>query len=1563
MSKPLIRADQLNASVSGTSSFNILEPADDDLIRVGYISTDRGYIKGIGRCEANEIAKKDPGIRFIVQTRDFVKYININQVNELTIDDVAPQEECSGIQLDTDCGPPKVVLSGGGGVGARATPIVGNDGKILSVVVTDGGFGYKYPPKVKVLDKCGIGAGVVAQAFTGTISETTIVYDRESDFEEYEICDPGEDLNSPVFDVSGKEVNKFDAKSYFSKDKDPYRDIILDYQRKLRENERKPFWSSRMNPPLRVIGDGKEDRTKYDVVHFAWGGEQVTVPSSNPKNFEDVQFKIFTSGGHNRGMAFRFASEDGSHKFTIKADDFKENREIVITKGIKRNTKYFVTSTGRYKGAGVEQGLASKLGKKPKEIKTNGPNKEATGDTIFCDFAKSANDNDDLQVKCTQGTFTASNRDKIRGHDTYQLVYFLGNDKDFKPEMQKNVIHDSFMNRYAISPVPPSNVPGSDFAGIQYTFEWEESFPYDGEYKFNAMADNISQVYIDNELVLETKRFKGGPDKFKMFVREGIHKIRVDLFNVPQEREITITEAVETQAASNEVAVIYKGMSKGAGLKTKSNVEVLIDDDAERSFDENASFRILSSTNNARFSPDGKKIIYDGSGSITIRYKYDDNPRTSGLAVTDIEVGDTIWKREFDRRWDASGKSRFQRSQFEFDPNYDPDNPPSYAKKYKEKGRVTKTVNVKGIDAPPPTSGDIQKVTVFDTLSSINKADRKLFRISPEAGKDAAFVNRFGVLPFDITAPESLSDDYAGTHTIRWYDLDFPVDGNYNIEVAVDDNVNLRFVNKNGEETSIEKRGFTAAVEDGGRAIGKSTDAKFFRAGKYTLIAELFQRSGKRLAKGNPMVLAVKIATSFIERTEIVKQSWNENPMGAALTIDAPPVPNLEIPPPKAEGRCPNNPFWTTRFPAKDYWYPVVVPKRWGKFMNRHAISPLPPLASKSTDGGGVVYSTSWDIDVPYRGFFGLRSTVDNGGRILIDGVEVARGGLDFRPNDGITGFRNEPGIKKIFIEEGKHEITVELLNEDTEGRQKFKQKVFSTADWAVPQTVSEGESEHEIIYIGLHPKNKKLNVSEDRKTIRLRDGDGNDTNSRLEILSGDVTFSADGKKLIGKGAVKIRLSWKDDPGNAGLAVRQVRIIGGPGPDNVRLLGSNRNFSKKSGQDTDTFTLTSKPIVTGEAALTGGTARQGVTYEGPALASYASGELGAFLTPAFTSDEQYLAEFQGTTWNMKWTGVNFPQDGTYTVRIQADDIARLRIDGQEVASDQLQLNRGVSTYNINQTAGKKTVEIELFNQGESVGTFTNRNPTVVGAIIDYNGTRGTGKSKSWDDNPIGISAELIPPPCPRNIDGKGVVDNITVIDPGNGFTPPPPGPPDPDSGSFPVSLELDSVTLTGNPINYNCGVDQIVIEPANGAVLSYECDTFGRITQVNVENPGRGFQTLPNIRMITDTGAGFSAVPNFKVVVDPLDEVGLLQVTDLPGIKRTGFVNGRSYYGAVYIEGGLKFAGFFATVGTPVQVYDTLQESIDAEVTTPPSAIQRQGTDIRANDPRLDIPDTPDQLI
>ena len=1556
-------ADRLNISLSEQATFNIFSPADEDQIRVGYISTERGYIQGVTRCEANDYAKLNPGTRFIIETRDVIRYLNINEVNRLSFKDTTAESgvECGGIDFDATCKPARLNFTGGGGVGAKGTPVIGNDGSLMTVILQEGGYGYQYPPQAKVSDSCGKGAGAVVRAFTDTIVETTVIFDQPEDFEEYDICLPDADDRPDEFGRNGKPIGKFDAPSYFSRDKGNYNEVILEYQRKLRAANRKPFWSTRKNPPIKVVGGGREDRTKYNVQHFAWGGSEVkqNTPPSPP--VKQVTFKVFTSGGHGRGMLFNFAAVDGSDKFTIKADNFPAKSIQTITKQIKTNVKYKVTSEGSYRGQGVEQGLASKLGKKPKEIKAKGEGKDsiATGNTIFVDFLKSANDNDDLMVECKEGKFTASNRRKLPGHDSYDLEYELKDSSAFDGDKVVRVIDDSFMNRYAISPVPPSNVPGSDFAGIQYTFEFEDVFPYDGEYTFRAQADNVSEVYLDNQPVLTANQFRSHqvPVKAKRHVGQGIHKIRVDLFNTPQ----IIEEVIRTQPAADEstdeLPIAYRGMSKGSGIRRESDTLVRIDDDIKGGFDENARFEILNSTNNARFSNDGKKLLYDGGGSITIRMKVRDKQNVSGLAITEIEVGGTVWEREWEKKWNASGKSRFQRQQFEHDKYFDPNNPPLYARQYKERSRVTKTINVGGKprDKRPATNSPIKKVDVFDTLTSIGKADRKLWRINPEAGKDADFVNRFGVLPFDITSPGAQSDDYAGTHTMRWYDLDFPVDGNYDVEVAVDDNVTLRFVDRDGAETRIDKRGFTAPVERGGVSTGKSVDVKFFKAGKYQLFADLFQRSGKRLAKGNPMVLAVRVSASFIERTRVVKQSWNENPMGAAVTIDAPPVPKLELPVPKAPGRCPNNPFWTTRFPASEYWYPVVVPGRWGKFQNKHAISPLPPLAAQSTDGGGIVYTNNWDLDVPYPGFFGLRATADNGGRILIDGVEVLKGGYGYggRSGESVEHFRNAPKTKNVFIDQGKHVITVELKNEDTEERQAFRQNIFNTADWVVAQPPP-SEGENEIVYVQLNKSNKKINVSNDGREIRLKDSKGSNTNVRFFIKSGNARFSPDGKKIIGSGKCTITMDYDDNPDYAGEAVRAIRI------NDVVWNKEKKHF----GKETKTVELT--PVSEGQVT-TSGTKKEGVSYSGPELASYRGGKLGPFITPAYKDDADYLANFQGTTWNMVWNGVNFPQKGQYLVEIEADDNAILRVDGNEVGRGVV--FQGVLTFKFETTPGKKTVEIELFNQGERPGIFE-VNPVVVAAKIDYRGVRKTGKSKSWEDNPMGISAELIPPPCPVETGGKGTVTDVVVLDPGNGYPQPPPGPADPNTGSFPVSLQLDSVTVTNSGINYNCGSDILLIEPSNGAVLTYECDTFGRITNVNVANPGSNFTSTPTIRMVaapgtTPTGVNFEARPNFKVAIDPVDvpEEGLLQVTNLPGIKQTGYVNGRAYYGAVYIEGGLKFAGFFATVGEPVRVYDTLQESITAEVTTPPSAILRQGTDITANEPRLDIPDTPDQLI
>ena len=143
-------------------------------------------------------------------------------------------------------------------------------------------------------------------------------------------------------------------------------------------------------------------------------------------------------------------------------------------------------------------------------------------------------------------------------------------------------------------------------------------------------------------------------------------------------------------------------------------------------------------------------------------------------------------------------------------------------------------------------------------------------------------------------------------------------------------------------------------------------------------------------------------------------------------------------------------------------------------------------------------------------------------------------------------------------------------------------------------------------------------------------------------------------------------------------------------------------------------------------------------------------------------------------------------------------------------------------------------------------------------------------------------------------------------------------------------------------------------------------DGSGRILDVKIRRKPPGVTRTPQLRVRTKTGVNFSGCISISVVRDPIDVEDpdtLLQVTDLVGLKQTGYIQGRAYYGSVYYKDSIPYAGITETAGTPIQVYATLQESIDAQVTTPPSAIQRQGTDVTSNDPRLNIPGTPDNLI
>ena len=173
--------------------FTLFGPMRKKDIRVGYIHPDRGYVTGVTICDANTHAKNNPGAQFILKNRDKVRFMNINDVNNLTANTAynttgLPQnghQTCEGITFDNPQGPPLVEFMGGGGVGAKGNPVVGDDGAVLAVHLVEGGFGYQYPPLVRVHDDTNIGAGVVAHSILGQVSLGWETYGDESDLEDY----------------------------------------------------------------------------------------------------------------------------------------------------------------------------------------------------------------------------------------------------------------------------------------------------------------------------------------------------------------------------------------------------------------------------------------------------------------------------------------------------------------------------------------------------------------------------------------------------------------------------------------------------------------------------------------------------------------------------------------------------------------------------------------------------------------------------------------------------------------------------------------------------------------------------------------------------------------------------------------------------------------------------------------------------------------------------------------------------------------------------------------------------------------------------------------------------------------------------------------------------------------------------------------------------------------------------------------------------------------------------------------------------------------------------------
>ncbi len=1149
---------------------NMFGPLKLSGIKVGWIDPDLGYVHGHSIQEANDEARKNPGTTFIFIDGDHtIRYLNINEVNKLKSEDsVSSTGECGGVNQNVVCGPPRIQIYGGGGIGASGNAVVGTDGAILAVDVVRGGHGYQFPPEVSARDDCDYGSGTVFDVELGEVVDQWQYYDLEEDYEETTISDSSTSYGTK-WGPNGENLGEWVPDITVSLEQDPINNEILEYQDILRDVTDPNHWfNTRKNKPNRITAADQKIIASYNKV-------------------TDACFKkIHYDAGHPR----------------------------VIPDG---------------------------------------------------------------------------------GWGTW-------------------------MNKFAISPKPASNAPGTDYAGILFTFEWDQLFPLSGEYKIRGACDNRAKLYLDNEYAYTLGVYTGAQlePPHKINVDEGVHNIRVELLNIPITYKYIDIEGSGGGCPTNEITFnVSTSAHFGNGIKIPE-----LDIDFSKSIGGQQIKEKIT-----------KKCIYDHNYDVILS-----SPETKrGIRLR--TVGDRVLQMEEakDMDWQDLVISA------------------SCGKFHSINGNKCKF----SIEKPTPPKREvvrddrevgIQSIKVFDTVDWINKANRKLWRtIVHDRG---GFLNERGICPFD-TGKKLDDNPYAGKHRIEWDNVKFPADGDYRIRIAVDDNVQLYI----GDQVSIRKEGFVNKLDNGwpdnskpgNHSTGVLDEPYFIKKGTYKIIADLeqipggvfgfgggevttqggpsssnisynglnsknkpirvtdggkkiklrdssgsdtnatfqitsgngtFAPDGKSLngtgeitlklvwddkrnvagravqsihisgktwsvsskekgsqthtvniaptssIKGlNPMALAIDIQTSVVVKEIQLPKSWCENPMGIALAIDAPePSIPQEIPPPQ-EGRCPPNPIWSTRFPnAEEKWYPVSgkghsgenikanMGHIWSKFMTRYALSPIPPLDTPGSAVQGVTHSNTWPLDIPYDGYYAVKGVGDNKGRVLIDEKEVHK----------LEHFMKEnPKASKFFLTKGNHDITVEIWNGIQKKAFTINEKVFGTIDWQAPYIGGVGElcptteitfkigtgsmfgngieikeldinvakpftpshidgvhqgqkgqlnetltrtleygKDYDVIvtskdkkrtqtgkkttikYIGLNEANDSIRVTGNDKRIELKDSKGSDTNVSFTIDSGKAKFSSDGKSIEGTGKVKISLKYDDNPDYAGEAVRSIQI-------------------------------------------------------------------------------------------------------------------------------------------------------------------------------------------------------------------------------------------------------------------------------------------------------------------------------------------------------------------------------------------------------------------------------------
>ena len=254
----------------------------------------------------------------------------------------------------------------------------------------------------------------------------------------------------------------------------------------------------------------------------------------------------------------------------------------------------------------------------------------------------------------------------------------------------------------------------------------------------------------------------------------------------------------------------------------------------------------------------------------------------------------------------------------------------------------------------------------------------------------------------------------------------------------------------------------------------------------------------------------------------------------------------------------------------------------------------------------------------------------------------------------------------------------------------------------------------------------------------------------------------------------------------------------------------------------------------------------------------------------------------------------------------------------------------ISTKSVCDTAPKPCGSPKIvFSGGDGVGAEANPIISPGGVLLGIDvvnpgiGYQTPPTVKVVDECDIGSGAVV-----QAVIENGQVVEGV-VLDSGSNYIPA-----QQSALSYPTVLSLKEVIVNNPGINYNPGVDVVEITPNNGTILQATFTPFGQVARVKVVRPGVGFTVRPTITIRSESGVNADFTPVFEVVRDPilfspqLQQRKIITVIDTVGLKVQGYVSGKPYYGNVYYDAGVKYAGPYKTFERPIRVYDTLAESI-----------------------------------